>query len=173
MITTRPAAVLFDMDGLLLDSERLIRDVMIAVMADMGLAMTTGEFAALIGLPEAASRLWMQDRFAGLDYAVMRAAVAARITAQWGPRRPLKPGAAELLAQVRAAGIPAMLVTSTAQRQAHSHLHHAGLRDHFVGIVGGEMWPMANRIPSHISQRLQSLAWRRPIAWRWRTATMA
>lgn len=138
MITTRPAAVLFDMDGLLLDSERLIRDVMIAVMADMGLAMTTGEFAALIGLPEAASRLWMQDRFAGLDYAVMRAAVAARITAQWGPRRPLKPGAAELLAQVRAAGIPAMLVTSTAQRQAHSLLHHAGLRDYFVGIVGGD-----------------------------------
>lgn len=138
MITTRPAAMLFDMDGLLLDTEQLIRDVMIAEMADMGFAMTHNDFAALIGRPEAAIQLWMQGRFGGLDYPAMRAAVAVRITAQWGPRRPLKPGASELLAQVRAAGIPAMLVTSTAQHQAHSHLHHAGLRDHFVGIVGGD-----------------------------------
>lgn len=138
MIPVRPAAMLFDMDGLLLDTERLIRDVMIAVMADTGFAMTHDDYAALIGRTEAASGVWMQARFAGLDYTAVRAAVAARITAQWGPRRPLKPGAAELLAQVRAAGMQAMLVTSTAQAQARSHLHHAGLLDHFVSIVGGD-----------------------------------
>jgi len=138
MIPVRPAAMLFDMDGLLLDTERLIRDVMIAVMADTGFAMTHDDYAALIGRTEAASGVWMQGRFAGLDYAAVRAAVATRITAQWGQRRPLKPGAAALLAQVAAAGIPAMLVTSTAQAQARSHLHHAGLLDHFVSIVGGD-----------------------------------
>jgi HAD superfamily hydrolase (TIGR01509 family) len=135
VIATRPAALLIDMDGLLLDSERLIRDVMIAVMADMGFAMMTADYAALVGRTEADSGLWMQARFAGLDYAAVRAAVAARLAAEWGEHRPLKPGAAALL---RATGLPCALVTSTATAQARSHLGHAGLLDHFVAIVGGD-----------------------------------
>ncbi|WP_439546255.1 HAD family hydrolase [Sandarakinorhabdus sp.] len=138
MLTTRPAAILFDMDGLLLDTERLIRDVMMAVMADMGFAMTQGDYAALIGRTEADSGVWMRARFAGLDYDAVRAAVGERIAAQWGLRRPVKPGAHQLLAQMRAAGTPCALVTSTARSQARSHLDHAGLLDHFVTIVGGD-----------------------------------
>ncbi len=137
MIKARPAAVLFDMDGLLLDTERLIRDAMIAVMADHGFEMCGADYAELIGRPEPASRAIMQARFGtGLDYDVMRAEVRQRIRGEWGPIRPLKAGAADLLAQLNAAGIPAAVVTSSEQALARAHLGHAGLLDGFVTIVG-------------------------------------
>jgi HAD superfamily hydrolase (TIGR01509 family) len=137
MIKARPAAVLFDMDGLLLDTERLIRDAMIAVMADFGFAMGGADYAELIGRPEPASRVIMRSRFGtGLDYDAMRAQVRLRIRSEWGPIRPLKPGAAALLAQVNAAGIPAAVVTSSEQALARAHLGHAGLLDGFATIVG-------------------------------------
>ncbi len=137
MINARPAAVLFDMDGLLLDTERLIRDAMIAVMADLGFMMSGADYAELIGRPEPASRAIMQGRFGTeLDYDVMRAEVRQRIRSEWGPIRPLKPGAAALLAQVNAAGIPAAVVTSSEQALARAHLGHAGLLDGFATIVG-------------------------------------
>jgi HAD superfamily hydrolase (TIGR01509 family) len=139
MIARRPAAVLFDMDGLLLDTERLIRDAMVAVMADMGFAMAGDDYAALIGRPEPASEAMMVARFGpGLDYPAMRRAVRARIRQDWGDVRPLKPGAAALLAQVRAMGIPAAVVTSTEQALARHHLGNAGLLDGLAGIVGGD-----------------------------------
>lgn len=139
MIASRPAAVLFDMDGLLLDSERLIRDAMVAVMADMGFAMAGADYAALIGRPEPASAAMMVARFGpGLDYPAMRRAVRERIHHEWGDLRPLKPGAAALLAQVQAMGIPAAVVTSTCQAQARHHLAHAGLLAGLVTIVGGD-----------------------------------
>jgi HAD superfamily hydrolase (TIGR01509 family) len=137
VLTVRPAAILFDMDGLLLDTERLIRDAMIAVMADLGFMMSGADYAELIGRPEPASRAIMQARFgAGLDYDVMRAEVRQRIRSEWGPIRPLKPGAADLLAQVNAAGIPAAVVTSSEQALARAHLGHVGLLDGFATIVG-------------------------------------
>jgi HAD superfamily hydrolase (TIGR01509 family) len=112
MINARPAAVLFDMDGLLLDAERLIRDAMIAVMADFGFTMSRADYAELIGRPEPASRAIMQGRFGALlDYDVMRA-------------------------QVNAAGIPAAVVTSSEQALARAHLGHVGLLDGFATIVG-------------------------------------
>lgn len=132
----RPAAVLFDMDGLLLDTERLIRDAMIAVMADLGFKMGGADYAELIGRPEPASRAIMTGRFgAGLDYDAMRSEVRHRIRGEWGPIRPLKAGAADLLAQVNAAGIPAAVVTSSEQARARAHLGHVGLLDGFATIV--------------------------------------
>ena len=147
MLAIRPAALIFDMDGLLLDTERLIRDAMLAVMADLGFAMTGSDYAELIGRPEPASRGIMAARFAGLDYDAMRLAVRARIRAEWGPQRPVKPGAHDLLAALARAGIPCAVATSTAQALARAHLGHAGLLGHFSGIIGGDDVPRGKPAP--------------------------
>jgi HAD superfamily hydrolase (TIGR01509 family) len=99
--------------------------------------MDGSDYAALIGRPEPASRAIMQQRFgAGLDYDAVRIAVRQRIQSEWGPLRPLKPGAAALLAQVNAAGIAAAVVTSSENALARAHLGHAGLLDGFAAIIG-------------------------------------
>ncbi|OSZ65348.1 hypothetical protein CAP39_12835 [Sphingomonas sp. IBVSS1] len=149
MLTRTPAAVLFDMDGLLLDTERLIRDAMLAVMADRGFAMAADDYALLIGRPEPASRTIMLDRFGpGLDYDAMRAEVRQRIRTEWGPLRPLKPGAAALVAQLNTSGIPCAVATSSEHDLARSLLGPVGLLDGFVTIVGCDDVPHGKPHPA-------------------------
>jgi len=110
-------AVLFDMDGLLVDSEPLWFEVETEIMARMGSAWTRADQQRLVGGPLSHS----------LGYMLARAARPApeETVARWLAggitglvRRhgvPMMPGARELLAEVSAAGVPCALVTS-AQR---------------------------------------------------------
>ena len=111
-------AVLFDMDGLLVDSEPLWFEAECAVMATMGgswaradqLELTGGSLEHSVGYMRARALRPAEPALVGrwlLD--TMAALIAERGV-------PLMPGAAELLAEVAAAGIPMALVTS-AQRQ--------------------------------------------------------
>ena len=108
-------AVLFDMDGLLVDSEPLWFEVESAVMARLGGEWTAEDQYALVGGSLEAS----------LDYLLARAAEPAprEQVARWmvdGMTDLLRergvhvlPGARELLAEVTAARVPSALVTSS------------------------------------------------------------
>jgi len=108
---------MFDMDGLLVDSEPLWFEVETEIMARMGGAWSHADQKHLVGGPMDHS----------LGYMLARAARPAprETVARWlaegitGLVRdhgvPMLPGARELLAEVRAAGVPCALVTS-AQR---------------------------------------------------------
>ncbi len=108
-------AVMFDMDGLLVDTEPLWFEVECEVMARLGGDWSPADQARLVGgsleatlsyLLGKASTLVSRDELAGwlLDGMVARLATS--------PVR-LRPGAQELLAGVRAAGVPHALVTSS------------------------------------------------------------
>ena len=108
-------AVMFDMDGLLVDTEPLWFEVECAVMARLGGDWSQADQAKLVG----------GSLEATLDYLLSKAAspVSRDRLAQWlldgmvaglarSPVR-LRPGALELLSEVRAAGVPHALVTSS------------------------------------------------------------
>ena len=128
---TGPAvAVLFDMDGLLIDSEPLWLEVERAVMARLGSGWTEADQAALLG--GSLNRT--------VRYLLAHAARPAppEIVGEWLMadisdlvRRdgvPLRPGARELLASVEAAGLPRALVTSSERGFMDTVLARTGMR---------------------------------------------
>jgi HAD superfamily hydrolase (TIGR01509 family) len=133
-------AVLFDLDGLLVDSEPLWFEVECAVMARLGGQWGPADAGALIG--------GSLDRT--VSYMLARAARPSRASrhevARWlldGMARlmlarglPVKPGARELLAEVADAGIPHALVTSSARQIMQAALSVTGMR--FSVTVCGE-----------------------------------
>jgi HAD superfamily hydrolase (TIGR01509 family) len=108
-------AVLFDMDGLLVDTEPLWFEVESEVMGRLGGDWSEADQAQLVG----------GSLRATLDYLLGKAAasVSRELLAGWmldgmvsrlaRAPVPLRPGAAGLLAEVRAAGVPYALVTSS------------------------------------------------------------
>ena len=133
-------AALFDLDGLLVDSEPLWFEVECAVMARLGGQWGPADQAALIG--------GSLDRT--VTYIVARAAQPARASrhdvARWlldemtglmlARGLPVKPGARELLAEVAGAGIPHALVTSSARQIMQAALAVTGMT--FSVTVCGE-----------------------------------
>ena len=116
----RPAAlraVLFDMDGLLVDSEPLWFEVERAVMARLGGEWGEADQEALIGGSLDRTVSWLlakaavpasRDDVARWLVAEMAALIGAR-------GLPLQPGAGPLLAVLHAAGVPCALVTASSR----------------------------------------------------------
>ncbi|MEH3107221.1 MAG: HAD family phosphatase [Sphingomonas fennica] len=144
---TRPAppypdAVIFDMDGLLLDSERLYRDAMHAVLARDGLSLPDDLFAALVGRPWVANRATLTAHYGpAFDCERHRAECFATYETLAAAGTPLRPGAAALLAWLAAEGMPMAVATSTGTTRARDKLGRAGIVDRFAVIVGADDVP--------------------------------
>ena len=132
-----PRAVLFDMDGLLIDSEPLWFEVETQVMARLGGQWSEADQEELLG----------SSLDNAVSYFLARAAVPAdpAEVAEWlmggivGQVRErgvtVMPGAAGLVAEVAAAGLPYALVTSSQRRFVDAVLARTGLR--FPVVVCG------------------------------------
>jgi HAD superfamily hydrolase (TIGR01509 family) len=131
-------AVLFDMDGLLVDSEPLWLETETAVMARLGADWTTGDQAQLLGgsLERTVRYLMAKARRPASPEMVgewLMAGMADRVREHGVP---VQPGARELLAGVAAAGLPHALVTSSERRFMDAVLARTGLR--FDALVCAE-----------------------------------
>jgi HAD superfamily hydrolase (TIGR01509 family) len=114
-ITSRPSAVVCDMDGLLVDSERMERRVWQLVATELGIELSDETFATFVGHSgdrnDALLRHYFGEafdvpRFRAMCHRGMRDLVECEGVA-------LRPGAREWLAFVADLGIPLALATSS------------------------------------------------------------
>ena len=133
-------AVVFDMDGLLVDTEQVVFEAMTAVAKDSGQEMPFELFKRLVGLPGNASDLIVLEHFgADFDIGAWRAGVAHHFQDIAAAGIALKAGVVELLDVLDARGLPRAVATSSTRNAVDHSLGQHGLVDRFDVIISREL----------------------------------
>ncbi|MFC4158114.1 HAD family hydrolase [Chitinimonas lacunae] len=135
------AAVLFDMDGLMLDSERAVLRAWRQAAREHGHDFDDSVLHAMVGLHDRLCRAMLLERF-GPDLPID--AIFARTEALYLGRIeagiPLKPGLTELLDWLDAVRLPKAVATSSTRQRAQGNLRSSGLLPRFpVSVCGDEI----------------------------------
>ena len=134
-----PNAVVFDMDGLLLDTERVYFEGFRATLDVLGLPQDDDLFRRLVGTNRKLGLRLLTEGLAGcVELETFDAVWSAETTQRLADCIPVKPGARELAEHLRERDIPYLIATSTQTKKAHLHLERAGLSALFQDVVGGD-----------------------------------
>lgn len=132
----RIEAVVFDMDGLLVDTETMFRDVMMEAGRRRGIHLPLEVFLRMVGLQHQASRVVALEHFgADFDYEPWIADAWALAHAQIEVGVAVKAGAVELLDFLEAEGIPRAIATSSGHATVARQLGPNGLLARFQSVV--------------------------------------
>ncbi|QBX34875.1 HAD family phosphatase [Paracoccus liaowanqingii] len=142
-------AVIFDLDGTLLATERMVIETGEAALLRMGRPAPDGLLASLVGIDEPTSRGILRGHlgedfdFARLDHLWAEALIERRDR----DGIPLRPHVRDLLDILRAAGMPFAIATSSTAAQAREKLAAAGLTDSFDIVVTRSDVPLPKPAP--------------------------
>jgi len=129
-------AVLFDMDGLLIDTEAVYTEALQAAAAAMGLEMSLSFCHSMIGLPSLVCDGMIQDLY-GPDFVLetFGAHFDVHTHRRLETGVPVKAGAVELLDFLKQHRLPLAVATSSSQATVKKHLGRAGLLDRFGAVA--------------------------------------
>ncbi|MEF3082379.1 HAD family phosphatase [Luteimonas sp. SMYT11W] len=127
----RPAAVIFDMDGLMLDSERAILESLRAAALDQRADIDPDWWLCLIGHTEAVCRARLGAEIGDVAADALLADGHARYVAVAERGVPHRPGIVALLDLLVAHDMPRAVATSTRSPLAQRKLEAAGLLGYF------------------------------------------
>lgn len=141
-----PAAVLWDMDGTIVDTEPYWMLAQIELVAEFGGAWTHDDAMLMVGSGLWDSAVILQSRGVALSADAIVARLTDRVQEQLAEHGiPWRPGSRELLHDVKAAGVPTALVTMSVERMARQIIDLIDFAA-FDVVVAGDM--VANSKPS-------------------------
>ncbi|MDR2101495.1 MAG: HAD family phosphatase [Treponema sp.] len=135
-----PAAVIFDMDGLMLDTERPAVSLWIEAAQKSGWTVSRELVLATLGIDKAATRsLFMAEYGPDFPYETICGDLSRSIRDQAEKEGILhRPGLLTLLDYLAARGIPLGVATSTIRKTALWKLDKGGIRDRFTVLACGD-----------------------------------
>jgi sugar-phosphatase len=134
------AASIFDMDGLLIDSEILWHEAEIQILGDLGVPLAREGCRSTKGMfvGEVTEYWHAQYEWAGPTPAQVAVTIVDRVIALLLDKGELKPGAVRAISMCAERGLPLAVASSSQYRLIDTALEHFGLRRHFAVVHSAE-----------------------------------
>lgn len=133
-------AAIFDMDGLLLDTERIFLDAFINTCAELNHKFYMPLFISIIGTNSVRTKDILTDGFGkGFNHDRFREVWIKNVEAYLSTNSiPIKDGAVDLLEKISSVPLPMAIATSTRYHDAVNTLESTGIIDYFSFVIGGD-----------------------------------
>ena len=140
-LTGKRWGVLFDMDGVIFDSESVSVQCWRRAAGELGLEGIDSVYIRCVGTNIAASTAILTDAYGVRVDPAAFLALTNRYFSAWCKEYglPVKPGAPELLRALKEAGVPMAIASSTARAYVTRELQEAGLLPFFDAVICGDM----------------------------------
>lgn len=128
-------AVIFDLDGTLVDSEAIIVKAAEVAFAVHGMEMDHGLIHGMVGVDAVTCRRRLVDHFGAMTADAFTAVWDREIVKGYARDMPLKPHVPEVLSDLYDLGVPIALCTSSGRANAEHKLDRASIAQYFSALV--------------------------------------
>ena len=132
-------AVIFDMDGLMFDTERPARQAWFRAMSEHGYELDDDVYLTAVGRTSQATRAIFVEAFGpDLPIDAIESTSSRHLRDLIEPAPPIKPGLMELLDFIDELGLIMAVASSTACAEVTRRLNACGIERRFNAVVGGD-----------------------------------
>lgn len=142
--------VIFDMDGLMFDTEKVYFKINQEVAKELGMDYNFDVYSQFVGSGLEQEYNGMVELFKDeqlIETYFNRTSVLLDKAFKTGPIDKM-PGLMELLAYLQEEGIPAIVASSTRRELVEHMTQRLGVRDYFIDVVGGDEVPFSKPDPA-------------------------
>lgn len=128
---------IFDMDGVLFDTERLYQDIWQELAREHGVELGSGFVKDISGTNGSRMLKTVEKYYRVSDGSAIVDTCMRRMKEELSIHVPVKEGVFEILRFLKEKGIRTAVASSTARERINENLQRAGIRDYFMEIVSG------------------------------------